>query len=202
MKKGSLSANERMEILLKQVCACQICKAYLPFAPRPILSASAQSKIILTGQAPGIKVHQSQIPWNDRSGDTLRKWLGVTDDEFYNPNNFGIIPMGFCYPGKGKNGDLPPRIECAPAWHQKLFDHIEGQPTMLLIGQYAQKYYLGKNSKKNLTQTVAAYREYLPMFFPLPHPSPLNLMWLRRNPWFENDILPFLQQYIRQAIGS
>lgn len=200
MKGGIASANERMEKLLVQVRACQICKAHLPFPPRPILQVSSKSKIIITGQAPGIKVHHTQIPWNDRSGDTLKKWLGVTDEDFYNPDNFGIIPMGFCYPGKGKNGDLPPRKECAPAWHQKLFAHLEEKPLVLLIGAYAQNYYLGKNQKKNLTQTVAAYRKYLPHYFPLPHPSPRNLMWMRRNKWFEIEIIPHLQLLVSEIL--
>lgn len=194
-------AGKKMDLLLARVRACRICEAHLPYPPKPILSASAKSRIIIVGQAPGIRVHETGIPWNDRSGTTLRAWLGITDKEFYDPDLFGIIPMGFCYPGKGKNGDLPPRKECAPAWHELLFSHITDYKLILLIGQYAQKYYLGKRRKKNLTETVAAYREYLPRYFPLPHPSPRNLMWMRKNPWFENEVIPELQAAVSKILN-
>lgn len=194
------TGNEEMDALLKQIRACQLCAANLPFPPRPVLTASAHSKIIIIGQAPGSKVQESGIPWDDRSGVALRQWLGITDKEFYDREIFGIIPMGFCYPGRGKGGDLPPSKECAPAWQSKLMDKIEGDPLFLLIGQYAQKYYLGKERKKNLTETVANYEEYLPKFFPLPHPSPRNLMWMRRNPWFEHDVIPALKEVVHKII--
>lgn len=190
-----------MEILLAEIRECRICEEFLPLGPHPVLSASQKSKIIVIGQAPGLKVHNTGIPWNDRSGFTLRQWLGVSDAEFYNTDLFGIIPMGFCYPGRGKGGDLPPRPECAPAWHGKLMSRIEGDPIFLLIGQYAQRYYLRKQKMKNLTETVAHFENYLPKYFPLPHPSPRNLMWLRRNPWFEQSVIPRLQVEVQKHLN-
>ena len=192
--------NEEMDALLKQIRACQLCAANIPFPPRPVLAASAHSKIIIISQAPGLKVQESGIPFNDRSGIALREWLGVTDKEFYDREIFGIIPMGFCYPGRGKGGDLPPSKECAPMWHSKLIDKIEGDPLILLIGQYAQKYYLGKERKQNLTENVANFEEYLPKFFPLPHPSPRNFIWMNKNPWFQHDVLPALKEVVHKII--
>jgi len=168
----------------------------------PILDAVAESRVALIGQAPGRIVHQSGNAWSDKSGRRLREWLGVTDAEFYDPANFGIIPMGFCYPGKGKSGDLPPRKECAPLWHEPLFAELPNLKISLLIGAYAQKYYLGKSRKKNLTETVLFFEEYLPQYFPLVHPSPLNFRWLRKNPWYEKEVVPILQDRIRKILGK
>ena len=189
-----------MEILLKEISKCTICKPFLSNGCRPVLNAHPSSKIIIIGQAPGIKVHQSGIPWQDKSGDNLREWLNVTEDEFYDPEKFAIIPMGFCYPGKGKTGDLPPRPECAPLWHPPLLSGLNNVKLTLLIGQYAQKYYLGKNSKSNLTETVRHFNEYLPQYFPLPHPSPRNNIWEKKNPWFERENIPLLQKAIRDML--
>ncbi|XCF06404.1 uracil-DNA glycosylase family protein [Tamlana crocina] len=189
-----------MQQLLENIKQCTICEADLPLGPRPVVSAHTHSKIVIVGQAPGTKVHASGIPWDDASGKQLRKWLDVTPEVFYNPENFAIIPMGFCYPGKGESGDLPPRPECAPQWHQKLFDGMKQVELVLLIGMYAQNYYLGKVAKKTLTETVKNYNDYLPKYLPLPHPSPRNRFWLAKNPWFEVEVLPVLQQIVKKLV--
>lgn len=185
--------SEHLQELLAEVRQCTICAAHLPAGPRPVVEAHATSKIAIIGQAPGTKVHASGVPWDDASGRRLREWLGVDDATFYNPENFAIIPMGFCFPGTGKSGDLPPRPECAPQWHSALLDQLPQLKLILLVGSYAQKYYLGKRMRKNLTETVAAWHEYWPEFLPIVHPSPRNKIWQKRNPWFETDVLPELQ---------
>ena len=186
-----------MNNLLSEIRDCTICKEFLPLGPRPVLSAHKKSKIIIIGQAPGTKVHKSGIPWDDQSGKRLRSWLNVDNETFYNPEIFGIIPMGFCYPGKGKSGDLPPRKECAPQWHQLLWDEMKEVKLVLLIGQYAQKYYLKEKAKRTLTETVWNYGEYLPEFFVLPHPSPRNGIWLKKNDWFEKEVVPNLTERVK-----
>ncbi len=185
-----------MEDLLQSIRKCTECEKYLPLGPRPIVSAHKQAKFAIIGSAPGTKVHQTGIPWDDPSGKQLRKWLNVDDATFYDNRKFAIVPMGFCYPGKGKTGDLPPRTERAPLWHQQLFNEMTEIKCFLLIGQYAQRYYLKENCKKNLTETVRAHQEYLPKFVPLPHPSPRNRFWLKKNPWFEESVVPNLQQLV------
>ena len=187
-----------MENLLHNISQCAICSKHLPLGPRPIASAHSEAKIVIIGQAPGIKVHNSGIPWDDASGRQLRKWLNVSDEDFYDETKFAIIPMGFCYPGKGKTGDLPPRLECAPEWHQQLFDLMPKIELVILIGMYAQKYYLKNKAKKTLTETVANYNNYLPTYFTLPHPSPRNRFWLTKNPWFEVEVIPELQKIIKK----
>jgi len=167
-----------------------------------VVSVSQKSKILVIGQAPGTKVHASGIPWDDASGKNLRKWLGVTNEQFYNPDYFGIVPMGFCYPGKGKSGDKPPRPECAPKWHTALLNQMPEIRLTLLIGQYAQGYYLGDRKKKTLTETVRNFEEYLPDFLPLVHPSPRNGIWMRKNEWFEQEVVPELQEVVREVISS
>ncbi|RPD96639.1 uracil-DNA glycosylase family protein [Aureibaculum marinum] len=191
-----------MHNLLKNIKKCEVCKSYLSLGPRPVLAASKASKIIIIGQAPGIKVHKTGIPWDDPSGKQLRKWLDVTDNEFYDENKFAIVPMGFCYPGKGKSGDLPPRPECAPLWHQQLLSQMPKVELIILIGMYAQNYYLQKEAKKNLTETVKNYHLYLPKFIVLPHPSPRNRFWLTKNPWFELDVLPVLKEKVKSILHS
>jgi uracil-DNA glycosylase len=186
-----------MQELLTTIRKCDICAKHLVLGPRPVVSAHNDSKIVIIGQAPGTKVHASGIPWDDASGRQLRKWLGVSDEAFYDPKKFAIVPMGFCYPGKGKTGDLPPRPECAPQWHQFLFDRMPNLELVILIGMYAQNYYLKKTAKKTLTETVKNYKEYLPNYFVLPHPSPRNRFWLTKNPWFEKEILPNLINLIK-----
>lgn len=189
-----------MKDLLSNIRNCNFCKAHLPLGPNPVLTAHPDSKIVIIGQAPGTKVHASGIPWSDASGKQLRKWLGVTDEEFYNEKNFAIVPMGFCYPGRGKGGDLPPRKECAPQWHGQLWEMMPNVEMVLLIGLYAQKFYLKKDAKKTLTETVANFEAYLPDYFALPHPSPRNRFWLIRNPWFEESVLPVLQHSIKEIL--
>jgi len=158
------------------------------------------SKILVIGQAPGIKVHLSGIPWDDQSGKELRNWLGVTDEIFYDSKNFAIIPMGFCYPGKGKNGDLPPCIACAPLWHERVLAQLQNIELTLLIGQYAQSYYLQGRKYKTLTETVKNYQNYLPTYFPLPHPSPRNFIWMSKNPWFKEKTVPVLQKLVETVL--
>jgi uracil-DNA glycosylase len=188
-----------MEILITEIKSCNICEAHLPLGPRPVIVANSEAKILIVGQAPGTKVHASGIPWDDQSGKELRRWLGVDSEEFYNPKLFAIVPMGFCYPGRGKGGDLPPRPECAPNWHKLLLDQMPQIQLTLLIGKYSQDYYLGKSKMRNLTETVAAFEEYLPKYFPLVHPSPRNKIWQKKNPWFERAVVPVLRDKV-QAI--
>jgi uracil-DNA glycosylase len=190
-----------LDKLLHQARACTVCAPHLPHSPRPVLRAAATARLLVVGQAPGRKVHDTGIPWNDPSGDRLRSWLGMDRDTFYDESRIAIIPTGLCFPGTGKQGDLPPRPECAPLWHPPLLAALPNIRLTLLIGQYAQAYYLGPRCKKTLTETVAAWKEYLPEFLPLPHPSPRNQMWLKRNPWFERDLLPVLRQKVGEALA-
>ena len=180
--------------------ACILCKDFLPLGPRPVFSVHPKSKILVIGQAPGTKVHATGIPWNDPSGDELRRWMDVDRASFYNPEIFGIMPMGFCYPGRGKGGDMPPRPECAPTWHERMRAEMPEVQLTLLIGQYAQKHYLGTSRKQTLTETVMAFEEYLPDFLPLVHPSPRNRMWKRRNPWFEDIVVPVLRDQVHNLL--
>ncbi|NLY64234.1 MAG: uracil-DNA glycosylase family protein [Alcaligenaceae bacterium] len=189
-----------MPHLLKEIRACKVCEPHLPLGARPVMAASAKSRILLIGQAPGRKVHETGIAWNDPSGDNLRSWLGLDKEQFYDPDLVAIVPMGFCYPGSGKSGDLPPRKECAPLWHEKLLERMPCVTLTVLIGRYAQAYYLNDKACKTLTETVHNFREYLPEYLPLPHPSPRNRIWQRRNPWFEQDVLPELKQRVKQAL--
>ncbi|MCK0123296.1 uracil-DNA glycosylase family protein [Gelidibacter sp. F2691] len=191
-----------MHDLHHRIKDCTLCKAHLPLGPRPVVTAHANSKIVIIGQAPGTKVHASGIPWDDASGKQLRNWLGVSNEEFYNEQNFAIVPMGFCYPGRGKGGDMPPRPECAPQWHEQLWDLMPNVELVLLIGTYAQRYYLRKDAKKTLTETVDNFQQYLPRFFPLPHPSPRNRFWLTRNPWFETEVIPELKKSIQEIVRA
>ncbi len=167
---------------------------------RPVFQLGAQSRFIIISQAPGKKVHETGIPWNDASGRKLRFWLGVSEEQFYNPEIFSIMPMDFCFPGKGKNGDLPPDPDCAPRWHQRILSTMENDPMKILIGQYAIQYYLGSKQKTTLAETVRTFGDYLPEFFPMPHPSPRNQNWLKKNKWFENQNIPYLQKYISEKI--
>ena len=189
-----------MQQLLSEIRNCEVCKAHLALGPRPIVSAHPDSKIIIIGQAPGTKVHETGVPWDDPSGKQLRKWLGVTDAIFYDETKIALVPMGFCYPGKGKSGDLPPRTECAPLWHQPLLEQMPNVKLTILIGQYAQNHYLGDRMEKNLTETVKNYKSYLPNYFVLPHPSPRNRFWLRKNPWFDEEVLPELKERIATLV--
>ena len=189
-----------MKKLLSEIRACEVCAEHLPLGPRPIVAAHQNARIIIIGQAPGTKVHKTGVPWDDPSGKLLRKWLGVSDTVFYDKTKIALVPMGFCYPGKGKGGDLPPRPECAPLWHQKLWDSMPNLKLIILIGSYAQNYYLKEEMEKNLTETVKAYQKYLPKYFPLPHPSPRNRFWLTKNPWFEDRVLIKLRESVASCL--
>lgn len=189
-----------MRKLLKEIRNCRECEKHLPLGVNPIIAASSMSKIIIIGQAPGRIVHNTCIPWNDKSGDNLRNWLGVDKPSFYNSSLFALMPMGFCYPGTGSTGDLPPRSECAPLWHNRLIESMRNIKLILLIGQYAQNYYLSDQTKSNLTTTVQNYKLYLPKYFPLPHPSPRNNIWQTKNDWFGLEVLPELKKRIKKII--
>jgi uracil-DNA glycosylase len=187
--------------LLHEIGACDHCAEELPRGPRPVVRASETARLLIVGQAPSTRVHETGLSWNDRSGDRLREWLEIDRDTFYDLARVAVMPMGFCYPGVDKNGgDKPPRKECAPMWHATLLPFLAGVEIVLLVGGYAQKYYLGKRARKNLTETVRAWREYGPRFVPMPHPSWRNTGWLRRNPWFEEDLLPPLRARVRALI--
>lgn len=181
--------------LLATVRACRFCEQDLPLGPNPVLRASATASLLIIGQAPGTRVHASGIPWNDPSGDRLRDWLQLPREVFYDESRVAIVPMGFCYPGKGKSGDLPPRAECAPLWHTQLLQHMPAVELTLLVGSYAQQHYLGPD-RETLTARVQRWRDFAPQYFPLPHPSPRNTLWLRRNRWFEEAVLPDLRKRI------
>lgn len=185
-----------LQSLLENIRACRVCEAKLPLGPRPVLRAAESARLMIVGQAPGRRVHETGIPWNDPSGDRLRLWLNMPREVFYNEQRIAIIPTAFCYPGTGTNGDLPPRPECAPLWHPKLRAQLPQLQLTLLVGRYAQVYYLGKRTKKTLAATVHAWEEYLPEFLPLPHPSPRNQRWFKLNPWFELNLLPVLRQRV------
>jgi len=185
-----------MQKLLSEIRNCEVCKAHLPLGPRPIVAAHEEAKILIIGHAPGTKVHASGIPWDDQSGKRLRSWMGLASETFYDETKVAQMPMGFCYPGKGKTGDLPPRPECAPLWHNPLLKELKSVALTILIGQYSQRYYLGASMKKNLTETVKNYKEYLPKYIVIPHPSPRNRFWLTKNPWFEEEVVPVMQDKI------
>lgn len=191
------------DALLDDVRACRICAESLPLGPRPVVRMAKGARIMIIGQAPGTRVHETGLPWNDASGDRLRDWLGVSVDDFYDPAKFAIMPMGFCYPGRlARGGDLPPRPECAPAWHDALRAHLPDIGLTLLIGQYAQSYYLGKRRAKTMTETVAGFADYLPDdIVPMPHPSWRNTAWMKKNPWFETDLLPVLRAKLQALLG-
>ncbi len=191
-----------MDELVNDIKNCTECSDTLLCKPRPVISVSKKSKVAIIGQAPGRRVFESGIPWNDPSGDRLRYWLDVTNEEFYYTDNFAIVPMGFCYPGTGKSGDLPPSKKCAPLWHEVLWQSMPDIKLFLLIGNYAQRYYLRKNVKKTLTETVRSYQEYLPKYFVLPHPSPRNNIWIKKNPWFEEELIPVLRERVLLIISS
>lgn len=190
-----------MSRLLNQARGCTLCAADLPLGPRPVLRASVTARLFVVGQAPGTKVHATGIPWNDPSGDRLRDWLNLDRDSFYDESRLAIVPMGLCYPGRGTGGDMPPRPECAPLWHGKLRALMPQLQLTLLIGAYAQAYYLGGARKATLAETVRSWREYGP-FIPMPHPSPRNRMWLRKNAWFEAEVVPAIRKRVKAALAA
>jgi uracil-DNA glycosylase len=181
--------------------ACRVCAAHLPLGPRPVLRARAGARLLIVGQAPGTRVHETGIPWNDPSGERLRDWLAMGRTVFYDESRIAIVPMGLCYPGRdSRGGDNPPRPECAPLWHPPLLEALPGISLTLLVGQYAQAYYLGKRRRGSLTETVRAWADYAPEFVPLPHPSWRNTAWLKRNPWFEAELIPELRDRVRALL--
>ena len=185
---------ESLEELLVRVRACSACE--LPLGPRPIVSVAPSARVVIIGQAPGTKVHASGVPWDDASGEHLREWLGVDVETFYDANKIAIVPMGFCYPGKRKGGDAPPRPECAPLWHEQLLSHLPQDRLTLLVGQYAQRAYLGARRKKTLTDTVRAWTEYAPQYMVTPHPSWRSRRWMVNNPFFAEQVLPELRSRV------
>ena len=189
------------EALISEISACQICAAYLPHGPRPVLQVGSQARILVAGQAPGRKVHESGVPFDDASGDRLRDWLGVSKEQFYNRKLFAVLPMGFCYPGTGKSGDLPPRPECAPAWRAQVLARLKKLKLTLVLGQYAQAYHLPL-SPGSVTELALAWRKTWPHTVALPHPSPRNNLWLKRNPWFETELVAKLRILIAEIIAN
>ena len=193
--------GDDLKHLLEEISACRVC-ADLPLGPRPVLQASMQAKILVAAQAPGVKVHNTGIPFNDPSGDRLRAWMGIGRDIFYDKTKLNIIPMGFCYPGKGSSGDLPPRPECRKTWHGRLFQMLPELKLTLVIGQYAHAYHLKEKRKSTLTETAKAWRGFAPEVFPLPHPSPRNSYWLQQNPWFEREVIPALKGRVKEVLKT
>jgi len=189
--------NVVLSDLRKEIAGCRLCEAHLPLGPRPVVRFSAAARLVIIGQAPGTKVHESGVPWDDNSGQRLREWTGLSNEEFYGESKVALVPMGFCYPGKGKSGDLPPRKECAPQWHGTIFKLLPARRLTLLVGSYAQAYYL-EGDKRNLTEKVRDFRSFLPDFFLLPHPSWRSTKWMKDNPWFEAEVLPALRAEVRK----
>lgn len=207
-KQPSLKQSRPKQIrelakLLREIKGCRICADVLDHEPRPVVRLKASVKLCIVGQAPGLRVHESGVPFNDPSGERLRDWMGVTRKEFYDERNIGIVPMGFCFPGYTKKGaDKPPRPECAKAWRAQLFDIAPEIPFYIAVGGYAQAYHLKGGGKRTLTETVQAWRDYTPRVIPLPHPSWRNNGWIKKNPWFETELLPYLKRRVRRALRS
>lgn len=193
---------EDLDRLLIDIRACRVCHDTLEHGARPVLGVGRGAGILIAGQAPGIRVHETGVPWNDPSGERLRDWLGVSAEQFHDASRFAIVPMGFCFPGseKGK-GDLPPRPECRATWHDRLMAALPEVELTLCIGQYAIEYHLGDRRKRTLTETVAAWQEFMPRHLPLPHPSGRNNIWLKRNPWFQEDVVPALRRRVAELTG-
>jgi uracil-DNA glycosylase len=187
--------------LLSEIASCKACESHLAAGARPVVQFSASSRLVIVGQAPSSRVHATGIPWDDKSGDRLRDWTGLSRAEFYDPDKVALVPMGFCYPGRGKSGDLPPRRECAPLWHGRVFDCLGNLSLTLLVGSYAQAHYhRARRPRLSLTETVRDFRACGEGIFPLPHPSWRSTIWMRRNPWFESDVLPALRAAVRTAL--
>lgn len=203
-RAGSISRStpENLAAVLSEVRACELCAPHLPLGARPVLQLNPRARILIAGQAPGRKVHESGVPFSDPSGQRLRAWMGVSDATFYDPARIAILPMGLCYPGTGANGDLPPRQECAVTWRRRLLAQLPNLELTLVIGQYAAAWHLPQAAGSTLTELVARWRSYWPQVLPMPHPSPRNQRWLRNNPWFSAEVLPQLQQRIRMLTDA
>ncbi|HEX6374666.1 MAG TPA: uracil-DNA glycosylase family protein [Allosphingosinicella sp.] len=187
------------EALVDAARSCRACGADLPHGPRPVFQVSSAARLLIASQAPGRRVHGSGIPFSDPSGDRLREWTGISPTAFYDERVIAILPMGFCYPGRGEGGDAPPRRECADLWRRDLLSGMPELRLTLLVGAYAQADVLGPGG---MTERVRRFREYLPRYFPLPHPSWRSRLWAQRNPWFEEDVLPELKTQVRRAIDG
>ena len=190
-----------LDALLAAVRDCRACEDHLPLGPRPVLRAHEAARILIVGQAPGLRVHTTGVPWDDPSGERLRQWMGVNKDVFYDGSRIAIIPMGYCYPGRGKNGDMAPRRECAELWLDRLLAKLPRLELTLLVGQYAQRHFLGSRRKLSLAETTKAWRDYSPQYIPLPHPSPRNQPWFKRHPWFEQQLIPVLRARITALVA-
>lgn len=195
--------GDDLDTIMAKARACRICAADLPLGPRPVFRAAATARILIVGQAPGTRVHETGLPWNDPSGDRLRDWLALDRETFYDQRRIAILPTGFCYPGRDmRGGDMPPRPECAPLWHPPLVERLPQLALILLVGRYAQAFYLGRRRKRTLTETVAAWRDYLPGYLPTPHPSWRSTNWLRTNPWFEAEVIPEMRQRVHSLLQA
>jgi uracil-DNA glycosylase family 4 len=195
-----MTSRTELDRLLAEVAGCAVCAPHLPLGPRPILQIGSGARLLIAGQAPGRTVHHRGVPFDDRAGDALRAWLGLDRATFYDPERVAILPIGLCYPGRGRDGDLPPRPECAPLWQARLRAMMPALCLTVLLGRHAQRHHLGARCKRSLTETVRAFRDYLPTYFPLPHPSPRNLPWFQRQRWFEQEVLPALRVEVDRAL--
>jgi uracil-DNA glycosylase len=197
-----IKADETLDSLMETVRACRVCEAHLPLGPHPVLQAGATAKILIVGQAPSAKVHASGVPWDDRSGERLRGWMGIAATAFYDKSCVAIVPMGYCYPGRGASGDLPPRRECAPLWLDRLLAHLPQIELTLLVGRYAQDHFLRCTGHVSVTATTQGWRTHAPRVIPLPHPSPRNVAWFKANPWFNEELVPALRQSVHELVGD
>ncbi len=195
-----MTEEKSLEGLLADIRGCTLCAPALSHGVRPVLQASNAARIAVVGQAPGRRVHESGVPFDDPSGDRLRDWMGIDRETFYDASRLAIIPMGFCYPGTGKSGDLPPRPECAKTWREPLLSHLPGIELTIVIGQYAIDWHLGNRKSKTLTETVRNWQSYAPDKIVLPHPSPRNNIWLKKNPWFDDELLPPLKKRVQELL--
>lgn len=196
------SQEAKLDELLLQIRTCRLCEKHLPLGPRPVLRASASARLLIASQAPGTRVHASGIPWDDASGKRLREWMQVDTETFYDESRVAIVPMGFCYPGQTGSGDAPPRPECRASWHPQLIPLLPKVELSLLIGRHAQDFWLGASRKPTLTETMRAWRDYLPRYLPLPHPSPRNIAWFKANPWFDAEVLPVLRDRVQSLLAD
>jgi uracil-DNA glycosylase len=199
---SSSSSVHRLQSLLTEIRACRACAAHLPHGPRPVLQVGRAARVLVVGQAPGARVHASGIPWDDKSGERLRAWMGIGPERFYDPDSVALVPMGYCYPGRGTSGDLPPRRECAELWLERVLGEMPHIELTLLVGAYAQQRFLGNARRASLTETVAGWRDYGPARMPLPHPSPRNQGWFKHHPWFERELLPVLKARVAKALSD
>ncbi|MXO57374.1 uracil-DNA glycosylase family protein [Pontixanthobacter gangjinensis] len=196
-----LGGNDRgVSALHREIASCTICAEFLADGPRPVVQFSSTAKLLIIGQAPGSRVHATGVPWDDDSGNRLREWMGLSKEQMYDPARVALVPMGFCYPGKASGGDKPPRKECAPQWHGQVLAQLPRDRLTLLVGTYAQGYYLPKTRSMSLTQRVESFEQFLPHILPLPHPAWRSRIWMQKNPWFEAAVLPVLRQYIDKLV--